>query len=106
MVRYRLDIGSQHQITLEDLKKILVDESGVDKNNIANVSIRNLYTLIDLPDAMPPDIFQHLKLVEFNQQKLDIKRVKSRNKKRGGVLQRRNKMRHAKPDNQLADQTC
>ncbi|MDD5275011.1 MAG: DbpA RNA binding domain-containing protein [Methylovulum sp.] len=98
MIRYRLDVGSQHQITLDDLKKVLVDESGVDKNNIANVSIRSLYTLIDLPDAMPPDIFQHLKTVEINQQKLDIRRVKMRNKKRGNLLNRRGKTRHHKPD--------
>jgi len=78
MVRYRLDLGHQHQLTLEQLKKILVEESGVDKNNINNVSIRGLYTLLDLPDAMPPDIFQHLKSVEINQRKLDIRRVKNR----------------------------
>ncbi len=78
MVRYRLDVGSKHRITLEELKKVLVEESGVDKNNITNVSIQYLYTLIELPDDMPPDIFQHLKSVEINQQKLDIRRVKTR----------------------------
>ncbi len=60
MVRYRLDVGTKHRITLEQLKKVLVEESGVDKNNINNVNIQNLYTLIELPDEMPPDIFQHL----------------------------------------------
>lgn len=98
MVRYRLDVGGQHQVTLEELKKVLVEESGVDKNNITNVSIRGSYTLIDLPDAMPPDIFQHLKTVEINQQKLDIKRVKARPKKRGVPPFRRGKTRHPKPD--------
>jgi DbpA RNA binding domain len=90
MVRYRLDIGAQHQLCVEQLQKLLVEESGVDKNNIANVTIRNVYTLIDLPDAMPPDIFQHLKTVEINQRKLDIKRVKNR-KKRGIAPHRRYK---------------
>jgi len=82
MIRYRLDIGNQHQLTPELLTKVLVEESGVDKNNITNVSIRGLYTLIDLPDLMPPDIFQHLKSVEINQRKLDIKRVKLRKKRK------------------------
>jgi len=82
MVRYRLDIGSRHQLDVEALKKVLVEESGVDKNNINNINIHGLYTLIDLPDAMPPDIFQHLKCVEINGRQLDIKRVKGRNKKR------------------------
>jgi len=105
MVRYRLDVGTKHRITLEQLKKVLVEESGVDKNNINNVNIRNLYTLIELPDEMPPDIFQHLKSVEINQHKLDIRRVKARNnKKRGNSHIRRGRKRDPKPGNDIADQ--
>jgi hypothetical protein len=94
MVRYRLDVGSQHNVTLEELKKLLIEESGVDKNNINNVSIRSFYTLLELPDAMPADIFQHLKTVTINQCPLAIKRVKPRHKKRGPIHHRRGKSRH------------
>jgi hypothetical protein len=105
MVRYRLDVGSKHGITLEQLKKVLVEESGVDKNNISNVNIQNLYTLIELPDAMPPDIFQHLKSIEINQHKLDIRRVKARNnKKRGNIHIRRGRKRDPKPGIEISDQ--
>jgi hypothetical protein len=92
MVRYRLDVGCNHQITLEELKKVLIDESGVDKNNI-NISIQGDYTLVDLPDEMPQDIFLHLKSVEIKEHKLDIRRVKTRNKKRGNNYRRRTKQR-------------
>ncbi|MGZ4980128.1 MAG: DbpA RNA binding domain-containing protein [Methylobacter sp.] len=88
MVRYRLDVGSQHQITSEELKKILIEESGVDKNNINNINIQGDYTLVELPDEMPQDIFLHLKSVEIKQRKLDIKRVKARNKKRNNYGRR------------------
>jgi hypothetical protein len=104
MVRYRLDVGNKHRITLDQLKKVLVEESGVDKNNINNVNIQNLYTLIELPDEMPPDIFQHLKSVEINQQKLDIRRVKTRNKKRGNIHIRRDRKRDHKPDIEISNQ--
>ncbi len=104
MVRYRLDVGSKHRITLEQLKKVLIEESGVDKKNIHNVNIQHLYTLLELPDEMPPDIFQHLKLVEINQQKLDIRRVKARNKKRGNIHLRRGRKRDIKTDNHILDQ--
>ena len=103
MVRYRLDVGSKHKITLDQLKKVLIEESGVDKNNINNVIIQNLYTLIELPDEMPPDIFQHLKSVEINQHKLDIRRVKTHNKKRGNNYIRRGRKREAKPGNEQSD---
>lgn len=105
MVRYRLDVGSKHRITLEQLKKVLIEESGVDKNNINNVNIQNLYTLIELPDEMPPDIFLHLKSVEINQHKLDIRRVKARNnKKRGNNHIRRGRKRDPRPGNEISDQ--
>jgi len=104
MVRYRLDVGRKHQITPEQLKKVLIEESGVDKNNINNVNIQGDYTLIDLPDAMPPDIFLHLKTVEIDQHKLDIRRVKARNKKRGSNNFRRERQRNAQSGNEGADQ--
>lgn len=94
LVRYRLDVGSQHKVTLDEIKKILVEESGVDIKNIANVRIQDCYTLIDLPDEMPQEIFHHLKTVEINQQQLDIRRVKPRNKKRGN---HRNRRTHLQP---------
>ena len=104
MVRYRLDVGTKHQVTLEQLKKVLIEESGVDKNNINNVNIQSLYTLIELPDEMPPDIFQHLKSVEINQHKLDIRRVKARNnKKRGNFHMHRGRKRNLKPVKELSD---
>jgi DbpA RNA binding domain len=82
LVRYRLGLGFQHNVTLEGIKKVLAAESGVDVKIIANVRIQDCYTLIDLPDEMPQEIFHHLKTVEINGQKLDIHRVKPRNKKR------------------------
>ncbi|MDD5578360.1 MAG: DbpA RNA binding domain-containing protein [Methylobacter sp.] len=94
MVRYRLDVGRKNQVTLEELKKVLIEESGVDKNNIHNVNIQVDYTLIDLPDEMPPDIFQHLKSVEINHHKLNIKRVKSRNNRKRGNFRPKQARQH------------
>jgi len=89
MVRYRLAVGGKHQLVAEDLKKILIEESGVDKKNINIINIQGDYTLVELPDEMPQDIFLHLKTVEIKQYKLDIKRVKARNKKRSNNRNRR-----------------
>jgi hypothetical protein len=102
MVRYRLGVGSKHELNLETLTQVLIEESGVDKNNISNVKIQELYTLIDLPDQMPLDIFQHLKTVEINQHKLDIRRVKACNKKRGNNHRRRGQQTNTHSDNKLS----
>jgi hypothetical protein len=104
MVRYRLDVGRTHLVTAEEIRKVLVEESGVDKKNINRVDIHGLYTIIELPAGMPPDIFQHLKAVEINQQKLNITRVKVRSgKKRGKSNFRRGRQRNAQPDSQNTD---
>lgn len=82
LVRYRLNLGIEHNVTLEEIKSVLVEESGVDIKNICNPRILDSFTLIDLPDEMPQEIFHHLRAVEIKGQKLDIRRVKARNKKR------------------------
>ncbi len=99
LIRYRLDVGSKQHVTADQLRKLLIEESGVDKNNINNIHIHSLYTLLELPDEMPPDIFLHLKTVEINQHKLDIRRVKANNKRRGNNYIRRGRKRDSQPNN-------
>lgn len=94
-VRYRFDIGLRNNVTPEALKKVLVEESGVDIRNITNIRIQDSYTLIDLPDEMPQEIFQHLKTVEINNRKLDIKRLKPHKKKRGNRYNRHGGQKNA-----------
>lgn len=92
IVRYRLDIGRKHQVTLEEIKVVLVDVSGVERNRIGWMDIRNYYTLVELPDGMPADIFQLLSEVEINSQKLNLKRIKPQRKfYRGSNKKRRSK---------------
>ncbi|MFK5948661.1 MAG: DbpA RNA binding domain-containing protein [Methylococcales bacterium] len=76
LVRYRLDIGRKHLVSVDEIKTILIEVSGVDKNRIGRLDMRNYYSLVDLPDGMPADIFQLLADEEINQHKLNIKRVK------------------------------
>ena len=78
MLRYRLDVGRKHQLSIEMLKICLVEESGVDYNNIGYIELYHDYCLVKLPNEMPADIFQHLQNVEINQQKLNIQRYSSK----------------------------
>lgn len=76
MVRYRLAVGSQHQVSRDDIQAVLVEESGVDKNRIGRIDIRDTYTLVELPDGMPADIFQVLTEAAIGPHCLNIKRIK------------------------------
>ena len=75
-VRYRLDVGSQHNVVKEQIQAVLIEESGVDKKRIGRIDIRQNYTLVELPDGMPADIFQLLSEATIGERKLAIKRVK------------------------------
>lgn len=81
MVRYRLEVGRKHDVSIEEIKNVLINESGVERTKIGYMDIRNHYTLIDLPNGMPTDIFQHLQSVELKQQMLQIKRVNTPRKR-------------------------
>ncbi|TPQ27025.1 DbpA RNA binding domain-containing protein [Methylomonas sp. EFPC3] len=76
MVRYRLAVGNQHQVSRDQIQAVLVSESGVDRKRIGRIDIRDTYTLVELPDGMPADVFQLLAETEIGSQKLNIKRIK------------------------------
>ncbi len=76
LVRYRLDVGSQHQVTHEQIQLLLVEESGVEHNRIGRIDMRDTHTIVDLPEGMPADIFQILFDATLADRKLAIKRVK------------------------------
>lgn len=76
LVRYRLDVGSQHQVTREQLQALLIQESGVDRKRIGRIDIRDLHTVVELPDGMPADIFQILFETTLAGRQLAIKRIK------------------------------
>lgn len=80
-VRYRLDVGNRHQVTPEQIIELLVEESGVDPKRITRLSMHDNYTLVDLPDGMPADIFQLLKEASLAGHNLNIKRVKNTRKR-------------------------
>lgn len=80
MVRYRIDVGQKHNTTLDEIKTIFIEEAGVDRKMIGEVDIRHHYSLIELPEGMPADIYQLLTGVAIHEQKLNIKRVRHRDK--------------------------
>ncbi len=88
-VRYRLEIGRKHQVLPEEVKNTLVEISGVERNQIGRMDVRNHYTLVDLPYGMPADIFQLLSETEIRDQKLKIKRIKQQ--KRYNNQQKKNR---------------
>jgi ATP-dependent RNA helicase DeaD len=69
---YRIEVGHEHGVKPGNIVGAIANEAGLESQFIGRVSIRGDYSLIDLPDGMPKEIFEHLKKVWVSQQQLRI----------------------------------
>ncbi|HUH31114.1 MAG TPA: DEAD/DEAH box helicase [Rhodanobacter sp.] len=69
---YRIEVGHEHGVKPGNIVGAIANEAGLDSQFIGRLSIRDHYSLIDLPDGMPSEIFQHLQKVWVVQQQLRI----------------------------------
>jgi ATP-dependent RNA helicase DeaD len=69
---YRIEVGHEHGVKPGNIIGAIANEAGLESQFIGRLSIRGDYSLIDLPDGMPNEVFQHLQKVWVNQQQLRI----------------------------------
>ncbi|WP_430388543.1 DEAD/DEAH box helicase [Dyella sp. 20L07] len=70
---YRIEVGHEHGVKPGNIIGAIANEAGLESGFIGRLSIRGEYSLIDLPDGMPGEVFEHLKKVWVSQQQLRIK---------------------------------
>jgi len=69
---YRVEVGHEHGVKPGNIIGAIANEAGLESQFIGRLSIRDHYSLIDLPDGMPSEVFEHLKKVWVVQQQLRI----------------------------------
>ncbi|WP_426702500.1 DEAD/DEAH box helicase [Rhodanobacter sp. Col0626] len=69
---YRIEVGHEHGVKPGNIVGAIANEAGLESQYIGRLSIRDHYSLIDLPDGMPSEVFEHLKKVWVVQQQLRI----------------------------------
>ncbi|MGC1548332.1 MAG: DEAD/DEAH box helicase [Rhodanobacter sp.] len=70
---FRIEVGHEHGVKPGNIIGAIANEAGLESQFIGRLSIRDHYSLIDLPDGMPKEVFQHLQKVWVSQQQLQIK---------------------------------
>ncbi len=70
---YRVEVGHEHGVKPGNIIGAIANEAGLDAQHIGRLSIRGEYSLVDLPDGMPKEVFEHLKKVWVAQQQLRIR---------------------------------
>lgn len=76
MRRYRLDVGYEHQAQAGHIVGAIANEAEIDSCYIGSIDIHDDFTLVDLPDGMPNEVFQILKKARVSGRPLRIKAFK------------------------------
>ncbi|MDO1528051.1 DEAD/DEAH box helicase [Fulvimonas sp. R45] len=71
-VTYRIEVGHEHGVKPGNIIGAIANEAGLDSQYIGRLSIRGDHSLVDLPEGMPKEIFEHLKKVWVARQQLRI----------------------------------
>ncbi|OOZ37658.1 DEAD/DEAH box helicase [Solemya velesiana gill symbiont] len=81
MERFRIEVGHNHEVKPGNIVGAIANEAGLESQYIGHIKIFDDYSLVDLPEGMPNDIFSDLKKTWVCGQKLNISRVAESQKK-------------------------
>ena len=83
MERFRLEVGHNHEVKPNNIVGAIANEAGLDSQHIGRINIYDNYSVIDLPEGMPKDVFSDLKKVWVAGKQLHISLLKKERKSRG-----------------------
>ena len=63
MQTYRIEVGHEHRVKPGNIVGAIANEAELEARYIGRVDIRDDYTLVDLPEGMPPELLQFLQNV-------------------------------------------
>ncbi len=73
MKTYRIEVGYQHGAQPGHIVGAIANEADLESRFIGRIDIRDDYTLVDLPDGMPPDLLEHMQNVRVASKPLRMK---------------------------------
>ena len=72
MVRYRLDVGSEHGATPKHIVGAIANEAGIESRYIGRIDVFDDFSTVDLPAGMPHELLQHLKKVRLGRNRFNL----------------------------------
>jgi ATP-dependent RNA helicase DeaD len=72
MERFRLEVGHNHEVQPNNIVGAIANEAGLASQPIGRINIYDDYSVIDLPEGMPKDVFSDLKKVWVAGKQLNI----------------------------------
>ena len=75
METYRIEVGREHGVEPKHIVGAITGEAGVEGQYIGHIKLFDDHSLVDLPEGMPRDIYQHLRKVRVCGQPMRISLV-------------------------------
>ena len=82
MERFRIEVGHNHDVKPNNIVGAIANEAGLDSQHIGRINIYDDFSVIDLPEGMPKDVFSDLKKVWVAGKQLNISLIKNERKPR------------------------
>ena len=70
--RYRIEVGKRHGVAPKHIVGAIANEAGLDARHIGKIDIYETFSVVDLPQGMPKEIYRHLKTVQVLGRELRI----------------------------------
>ena len=70
--RYRIEVGQMHKVEPKHIVGAITNEAQISSSAIGAIKIFHDFSLVDLPDQLPPEIFRHLQGVWVCGQQLKL----------------------------------
>ncbi len=100
LVSYRIEVGRRDGVAPREIVGAIANEAGIEGRFIGRIDIEDDYSLVDLPEGMPREIFQHLRGVFVRGKRLNLSLAgpgAARERDRGGPGKRPFKPREFRP---------
>ena len=75
METYRIEVGHRHGVKPGNIVGAIANEADLESRFIGRIDIHDDYSLLDLPEGMPPELLQHLQKVRVAGQPLRLTRA-------------------------------
>jgi len=72
MQRYRIEVGHEHKVRPGNIVGAIANEAGIESKHIGRINIFDDYSIVDLPEGMPKEVFQHLQNTYVAGRKIQI----------------------------------
>ncbi|MBW1806602.1 MAG: DEAD/DEAH box helicase [Deltaproteobacteria bacterium] len=82
MQRYRIEVGSNHNVMPGNIVGAIANEADLSSKFIGRIDIFDDYSTVDLPEGMPQEVLQTLKKVWVCQKQLKIRLLNDSRKQR------------------------